>query len=197
MKRKKTLKILICVAVCAMMLFSFGIFASASEGEAVGTAVAEESIFDEIYSLIMENSADILSLLSFIASITVALFYKFALSPMLRGGLDKIAGGVKNISGESAKGYEALLEGQRALEEENGKIKAMLQSTLEVLKDNAGEERMTLEKSLLCVMGAQVNMLNEIFQSSALPVYQKEAVGNMINEMKSELAKNEARVEKV
>ena len=40
-------------------------------------------------------------------------------------------------------------------------------------------------------MHAQVNMLYEIFQSSALPVYQKEAVGNMINEMRSELAKNE------
>jgi hypothetical protein len=57
------------------------------------------------------------------------------------------------------------------------------------------EKDEALQKSLLTVMGAQVNMLNEIFQASALPVYQKEAVGNMINEMKSELMKNERTTE--
>ena len=193
MKKRSTFKILICLGVCIVSLLCLGVCASASEGATVSEG---GSVFDEIYAIVTENSADILSLLSFAASITVALFYKYALSPLIKGGLEKITSGVKTISGESTKGYEALCEAQERLSQRSTEI----EQTLLTLNERVGKisegERERVEKSLLTVIGAQVNMLNEIFQSSALPVYQKEAVGNMINEMKSELAKNEARDEK-
>ena len=193
-KRQGFLKILICCAVFFATLLSLTLTSSASEGGAVAedTAVSEEkNVFDEIYSAICEKSADILSLLSFAASITVAFLYKYALSPLLKGGLEKISSGVKSASGESAKEYESLSTAQASLAQKSEEIENELKRLSEGVGKLCKEKDEALQKSLLTVMGAQVNMLNEIFQASALPVYQKEAVGNMINEMKSELVKNE------
>ena len=196
-KRKNLFKILLCLSICLVCVLSFTLLSSASEGEsvAVGDNVGE-SVFSEIYRLVCENSADILSLLSFAASITVALFCKYALSPLIKGGLDKITSGVKSASGEQKKDYESLVALQKAISEKNLKIEEELSKLSERVGKISDGERQAVEKSLLTVITSQVNMLNEIFQSSALPHYQKEAVGNMINEMKSELAKNEARDKK-
>ena len=163
-------------------------------GEGV-TTESDENIFTEIYRTVTENSADILSLLSFAASVTVALFYKYALSPLIKGGLEKISSGVKDISGESSREYRALTEAQAKIAEREERMEESLASLSKSLCEMQDNEKASLEKNLLTVMHAQVNMLYEIFQSSALPVYQKEAVGNMINEMRSELAKNESTVE--
>jgi hypothetical protein len=173
------------------VILSLSLLASASEGE-VGAIVSDENIFTEIYRAVTENSADILSLLSFAASVTVALFYKYALAPLIKGGLDKISSGVKDISGEHSAEYKKLAECQTALTERSAKIEEDLKQMCEGLKEISKRDSETTQKNLLTVMHAQVNMLYEIFQSSALPVYQKEAVGNMINEMRSELAKNES-----
>lgn len=197
-KRKKLFKILLSVAFALSIFSSVSLFASASEVEAPGEGVtteSDENIFTEIYLAVTENSADILSLLSFAASVTVALFYKYALSPLIKGGLEKISSGVKNISGESSKEYRALAEAQAKIAEREERMEESLASLSRSLCEMQDNEKASLEKNLLTVMHAQVNMLYEIFQSSALPVYQKEAVGNMINEMRSELAKNESTVE--
>ena len=190
MKRKNFFKFLLCLLVGVSVILSISILASASEGE-VGAIVSDENIFTEIYKAVTENSADILSLLSFAASVTVALFYKYALAPLIKGGLDKISSGVKDISGEHSAEYKKLAECQTALAERSAKIEEDLKQMCEGLKEISKRDSETTQKNLLTVMHAQVNMLYEIFQSSALPVYQKEAVGNMINEMRSELAKNE------
>ena len=197
-KRKKLFKILLSVAFALSIFSSVSLFASASEVEAPGEGVtteSDENIFTEIYRTVTENSADILSLLSFAASVTVALFYKYALSPLIKGGLEKISSGVKDISGESSKEYRALAEAQANIAEREERMEESLASLSRSLCEMQDNEKASLEKNLLTVMHAQVNMLYEIFQSSALPVYQKEAVGNMINEMRSELAKNESTVE--
>lgn len=197
-KRKKLFKILLSVAFALSIFSSVSLFASASEVEASGervTTESDENIFTEIYLAVTENSADILSLLSFAASVTVALFYKYALSPLIKGGLEKISSGVKDISGESSKEYRALAEAQAKIAEREERMEESLASLSRSLCEMQDNEKASLEKNLLTVMHAQVNMLYEIFQSSALPVYQKEAVGNMINEMRSELAKNESTVE--
>ncbi|MBQ7356092.1 MAG: hypothetical protein IJW66_01715 [Clostridia bacterium] len=197
-KRKKLFKILLSVAFALSIFSSVSLFASASEVEAPGEGVtteSDENIFTEIYLAVTENSADILSLLSFAASVTVALFYKYALSPLIKGGLEKISSGVKDISGESSKEYRALAEAQAKIAEREERMEESLASLSRSLCEMQDNEKASLEKNLLTVMHAQVNMLYEIFQSSALPVYQKEAVGNMINEMRSELAKNESTVE--
>ena len=190
MKRKNFFKFLLCLLVGVSVILSLSILASASEGE-VGAIVSEENIFTEIYKAVTENSADILSLLSFAASVTVALFYKYALAPLIKGGLDKISSGVKDISGEHSEEYKKLAECQTALAERSAKIEEDLKQMCDGLKEISKRDNEATQKNLLTVMHAQVNMLYEIFQSSALPVYQKEAVGNMINEMRSELAKNE------
>lgn len=194
-KRKRFFKFLLSLAISLSVLSSVTLLASASEaGEptrAVESAQGEENVFTEIYRAVCENSADILSLLSFAASITVALFYKYALSPLIKGGLERISSGVKSISGESSKEYAALSEAQARICANEEKIEEKLSEISESVLSMKDTEKPRLEKSLLTVMQAQVNMLYEIFQSSALPVYQKEAVGNMISEMRSELSKNE------
>ena len=194
-KRKSFFKFLLCLAIALTLLSSVALLASASEGGAAAeeavTAAGEENIFTEIYRAVCENSADILSLLSFAASVTVALFYKYALSPLIKGGLEKISSGVKSISGENSKEYAALAEAQAKLGEKENEINERLSDISKSVLAMHDPEKPKLEKKLLTVMQAQVNMLYEIFQSSALPVYQKEAVGNMISEMRSELSKNE------
>lgn len=194
-KRKRFFKFLLSLAISLSVLSSVMLLASASEaGEpnvALESAQGEENVFTEIYRAVCENSADILSLLSFAASITVALFYKYALSPLIKGGLEKISSGVKSISGDSSKEYAALSEAQARICANEEKIEEKLSEISESVLAMKDTEKPRLEKSLLTVMQAQVNMLYEIFQSSALPVYQKEAVGNMISEMRSELSKNE------
>ena len=85
----------------------------------------------------------------------------------------------------------ALADAQAKISEREGKIEEKLEQMSNNILSIQDPEKPKLEKSLLTVMQAQVNMLYEIFQSSALPVYQKEAVGNMINQMRSELAENE------
>ena len=192
-KRKNFFKILLCLTISLSIISAFSVFSSASEVEpdAEEGYVTEENVFDEIYRAVTENAADILSLLSFAASVTVALFYKYALSPLIKGGLEKISGGVKDISGESKQEYERLCEYTKDLSKDGEELKEGVNSLIESVREIAKKDNADLEKSLLCVMTAQVNMLYEIFQSSALPVYQKEAVGNMINEMRSELSKNE------
>lgn len=194
-KRKRFFKFLLSLAISLSVLSSVTLLASASEaGEpngAVESVQGEENVFTEIYRAVCENSADILSLLSFAASITVALFYKYALSPLIKGGLERISSGVKSISGESSKEYAALSEAQARICANEEKIEEKLSEISESVLAMKDTEKPRLEKSLLTVMQAQVNMLYEIFQSSALPVYQKEAVGNMISEMRSELSKNE------
>ena len=194
-KRKSFFKFLLCLAISLSVLSSLSLITSASEeeemSETVEQAGAEENVFTEIYNAVCENSADILSLLSFAASVTVALFYKYALSPLIKGGLEKISSGVKNISGEHSKEYTALSEAQAKICANEEKIEEKLSEISQSILEVRDVEKPRLEKSLLTVMQAQVNMLYEIFQSSALPVYQKEAVGNMIGEMRSELSKNE------
>lgn len=194
-KRKSFFKFLLCLAISLSVLSSLSLITSASEAEEMSETVeqagAEENVFTEIYNAVCENSADILSLLSFAASVTVALFYKYALSPLIKGGLEKISSGVKNISGEHSKEYTALSEAQAKICANEEKIEEKLSEISQSILDVRDVEKPRLEKSLLTVMQAQVNMLYEIFQSSALPVYQKEAVGNMISEMRSELSKNE------
>lgn len=193
-KRKSFFKFLLCLALTLSVISTVNLFASASEETAVSEVAdggTEENIFTEIYNAVTENSADILSLLSFAASITVALFYKYALSPLIKGGLEKITNGVKDISGEHSKEYKALADAQAKISEREGKIEEKLEQMSNNILSIQDPEKPKLEKSLLTVMQAQVNMLYEIFQSSALPVYQKEAVGNMINQMRSELAENE------
>ena len=194
-KRKSIFKFLLCIAISLSVISSVAIFASASETEepTAETEIeeAEENVFTELYRTVCENSADILSLLSFAASVTVALFYKYALSPLIKGGLEKITSGVKDISGERQKEYLALSEAQANLAEREEKIEKRLEEISESVLAMHDPEKPKLESTLITVMGAQVNMLYEIFQSSALPVYQKEAVGKMINEMRSELSKNE------
>lgn len=194
-KRKSFFKFLLCLAISLSVLSSLSLITSASEAEEMSETVeqagAEENVFTEIYNAVCENSADILSLLSFAASVTVALFYKYALSPLIKGGLEKISSGVKNISGEHSKEYTALSEAQAKICANEEKIEEKLSEISQSILEVRDVEKPRLEKSLLTVMQAQVNMLYEIFQSSALPVYQKEAVGNMISEMRSELSKNE------
>ena len=191
-KRQRIFKILIGTLVGITLLLSLSLAISASEDGAVGESyAAEENIFTEIYTAITENSADILSLLSFVASLSAALFYKYALSPLIKGGLERISSGVKDISGEKSKEYLALIECQKRLDEREGEIEERLDEIKTELSSICDSEKPALEKRLITVMQAQVNMLYEIFQSSALPVYQKEAVGNMINEMRCELSKNE------
>ena len=194
-KRKSFFKFLLCLVISLSVLSSLSLITSASEAEEMSETVeqagAEENVFTEIYNAVCENSADILSLLSFAASVTVALFYKYALSPLIKGGLEKISSGVKNISGEHSKEYTALSEAQAKICANEEKIEEKLSEISKSILEVRDVEKPRLEKSLLTVMQAQVNMLYEIFQSSALPVYQKEAVGNMISEMRSELSKNE------
>ena len=186
--------------------------ANANEAEAVdnitaadGTAEAADdvpekatngtNIFTEIYDACIANAGMILSALSFAVSLALTLIYKKGLIPMISRATGTMKNGIKAI-GESldqSRGETTdMLSGQG---ESIGKIGGELEKIageIKELSDKVGrvEDDMSSRESIRIIMQGQIDMLYDIFMSSALPQYKKDDVGTRISAMKEQLTKN-------
>ena len=208
---KNKLKYLVTALIVAVILSASAVCADAEEmtepsGEeyasvAEGEGGGEENFFSKVYEEISAYSTDILSALTLRGSLTLAVAYKKGLLPLLERSLVTIGNAItkiKDTASESAEQSTALSIGI-----ENKLTRAM--TTLEMLSDKVASLNTALEDSirgekeskrekeeLRIIVEAQIDMLYDIFMSSALPQYQKDAVGERIAKMREAMTPNEA-----
>ena len=198
MKRTKFIKNLITLALCAMMLLGFGTVASAASDSVVEEETTVESapvedtesnVFEELYAAVDEFSGEIASALAFIGSLIVAFAYKRGLMPTVKSGIGAIGGAVSQLK-DSTESYskhqdellaeftERLTRAEEVLEKFGNAIEEIAEKTED--GKHAAEDRANMK----ALMAAQIDMLYDIFMTSSLPQYQKDAVNKRIQGMK-------------
>jgi hypothetical protein len=200
---KKFLKISVFLTLIALVFTLLASTVSASDNATIDTGEGEtyeyeedldfNSVFETVYNTLLENSDKIFSVLAFIASAVIAFLYKKSLMPTVKNSIGTVASALSKFSEESASkigNASDLISGvnKRLLETENllSSLSENLKSLEEQLKDKK-EDTCRLE-SIKKVIGAEVDMLYEIFMTSSLPQYKKEEVGERISKMKKELS---------
>ena len=155
-----------------------------------------ENIFEDIYSAVEAHIGDILSCLAFLSSLAASIGYKRGILPAMHKSI--------RLQEESAALSKQEIHAQSeqmtaAMNDINGKIDDFCDTLAEI------SERETIIEKELCIiengqkkssafeelLSAQVDMLYEIFISSSLPQYQKDAVGERIKKMKELIRENE------
>ena len=212
---KNKLKYLIAIALTALICLGCTVTASAetestpeqAEGvenitdNSAEAPLSDTNFFTRVYTELSEYAAEILCALTFVASLLLAVAYKKGLLPLLERSLVTIGNAItkiKDTASESAEQSTALSIGI-----ENKLTRAM--TTLEMLSDKVASLNTALEDSirgekeskrekeeLRIIVEAQIDMLYDIFMSSALPQYQKDAVGERIAKMREAMTPNEA-----
>lgn len=191
----KTMKKILFVLITILLFTSLFAFTASCESIDTDTAesVAMTNIFEDIYNELLRHSDKILSALAFLASLVLALAYKKGLLPILKGALTKLSDSVTKLREASENASE---DARKALEKAEEKLNlaeekiASLTEKLSLFEEDAeGLKRTGVSiSSIESVIGCQVDLLYQVFMSSSLPLYQKEAVGEKIAEMKRELA---------
>ena len=151
-----------------------------------------ENIFEQIYTLAMENSDKIFSILAFLGTLVVSIGYKSGLIPLLRDALSRLKGEMDVIKADSDKNNRlfgerldktgvAIERIEKALDEnakELSRIEWQFESYEELLRER---------QALKTILEGQMYLLYSIFMSSSLPQYQKDMIGERIEELREEL----------
>ena len=200
----KKIIFLILAAVLTLSLFSLTAFAE-SEGAEVGESAAMtangeaavptdggESFFDQLYGTVMRHADEILSALAFVGSLLIAFAYKRGLLPIIKGALSNMSQATARLKDETKaatdKAAEALAHAGDKLSEAERMLVAMAERLEELnAKLDAARENEERYGEMKLILSSQIDMLYEIFISSSLPAYQKEAIGARISEMKKKL----------
>ena len=157
-----------------------------SEGS--NEASESDNLGEIILSAISDHSGEILSLLAFVGSIILAIAYKLGLTPLVRGALSSMLNSLGVLKESVAKSDEKCSGAVAVLEERIGatedivkRLDEAIASSTEAIK---AEEANSGERAdMRLIMQMQINMLYDIFMTSALPQYEKDAVGERISAM--------------
>ena len=185
---KKILIAVFTLAICSALCLT-----ACAEGT---DATEYKSIFDMAADFVTANCAEILSLLTFVGSLILALTYKNGLLPKLSGALKGIGGSVGELTestersirsiGESIDEVKRVSEGCRTCCNDMSERIDTLDDSLRALKsDGDASERVRL------IIEAQIDMLYDVFMSSTLPQYSKDAVHERISSMRKTLLESE------
>ncbi len=153
---------------------------------------ASDNIFDMLLDGILENADSLFAALAFIGSAFIALAYKKGLLPIIKGSLSALTSAVVTLKEETVSGMESTSTQALLIKEKfesTEKIFSAITDRLDTLGNELSKLDLERERSeaMRSIMSAQVDMLYEIFMSSSLPQYQKDAVGERISEMKKAL----------
>ena len=206
MKRKFIQKLLLALATIAL-LFSLTTAAvsaeeapNASESEltddtaevpsaTVDGEAAEGNFFEDAFTALEGFSSEILCALSFIGSLIIAFAYRKGLLPAVKNGIGTIGnaiGSIKESSETYAKQGEELLslmsERLDRAEKTLAEFERAVAEIAEKSEDGAHAQKDRADMKAL--MSAQIDMLYDIFMTSSLPQYQKDAVSERVREMK-------------
>ena len=192
---KKTLVTILLSTLVIIFTLFFSVKTFAKEeaaGADTAVEISEESVFDELYAWALENADKILSMLAFIGSILTVIAYKKGLLPTLSAALKSI----KKSSEELLKKSEdSILGTEKTLGMLTDKL-AGYENALDSLSaavDSLNQRLMSAEDAqkteliIKDVMLAEIDMLYEIFISSSLPQYAKDAISEKVSKMKKSL----------
>lgn len=158
------------------------------------------NFFGKVYDDLSAYAGEILCALTFVGSLTLALAYKKGLLPLIEKSLLTIGSAITKIKDNAKENEDKCTAINKSIDERlNGATEIIrnLSSKVEMLNDRLCEsiedesEARREKRQLRLVVDAQIDMLYDVFMSSALPQYQKDAVGEKIARMKEALAENE------
>ena len=191
---KKLRKAIILILAIAAVLSVFSLTAFAAEGEdEVSSSV---NVFEAAYGVICENADGIFSALAFISTLFLAFIYKRGLTPYISRGLTTLGDGVGKIKELCEKNGESFGISCEKITEKLASLENTLDlfsGELVTLEERLGSEAKLISDSALMrkILLSQIDMLYELFISSAIPEYQKEAIGERVKKMKEALEENE------
>lgn len=168
------------------------------EENITGSQGAEESnIFTLIYDSAVAHAAEIFSFLSLIGTVIISYLYKKGLIPSVKSALSTMGTAVGSIKESSDKQCQ---EQKLSQENINRRLAEFEQAFLKYEKTlREMESRLIAENEVYTqiersnmLLSSQIDMLYDIFMTSSLPQYQKEATGQRINKMRKELEDYEA-----
>lgn len=189
---KKNLTLILSI----LLIFSL-LSVTAFAAEAADAPMTESNVFDEVYKVILRHSDKILSALAFLASLFLAFAYRSGIIPLIKGGLNTLGTAVSKLKEETDKASEisakTISEAKDKLADTEQTLKA-LTDKLSLLEEKLGLAIEDKERAadMKIILESQIDMLYEIFMSSSIPLFQKEAVGEKITAMKRRLLGSEA-----
>ena len=162
-----------------------------AEDNAAPTAEERDvNFFEKLYDAVRDYISEILCVLAFGGSFLIAVLYKKGLLPLLKSALSAINAAVGKIKEATEKGANADAEKTakitQALDKAYGLIEAQ-SDTLEALEkrlDSLSTDKSEREK-LRLILECEVELLYDIFMSSGLPEYQKDAVAKRLKAIES------------
>ncbi len=159
-----------------------------------------KNFFALIYDKAMNNLSEIFSILAFIGTLAVAFFYKRGMLPLFTKAVNGIGQGISEIRKESERAAEesgikigAIADKLSAVEEAFAAFSSSLAALEEKLESE--EAAISERRKMSVIMSSQVDLLYDIFMSSSLPEYKKEAVGAKFLQMREELNGDDSREE--
>ena len=166
----------------------------------LGENDTDGNLFTRLYSEISSYASEILCALTFVGSMILAFAYKKGLLPLIERSLVSIGnaiGKIKDTTHDSAEktarlseDIEEKLTGATLLLDSLSKRIGALEDSLKESLENESEARLE-KKQLRLVFDTQIDLLYDVFMSSALPQYQKDAVGEKVARMKEALRRDE------
>ena len=211
---KKRFKLIFSLTAAVLLAISLSFSAFASEGEAALTAedstaaadstVTEEAesvnLFEEAYRTAIRHSDELFSALAFLGTVIIAFCYKKGLIPLLTAALKSLGDNVKSLREGSVESLERAGEGVSDISERLAKLENAIElfsADVSALEESLGSEAKLRgdARAQSKILLAQIDMLKDVFISSSLPQYQKDAVNEKVKEMKEELARYEETVE--
>lgn len=190
------MKKILTLILSILLIFSL-LSVTAFAAEAADAPMTESNVFDEVYKVILRHSDKILSALAFLASLFLAFAYRSGIIPLIKGGLNTLGTAVSKLKEETDKASEisakTISEARDKLADTEQTLKA-LTDKLSLLEEKLGLAIEDKERAadMKIILESQIDMLYEIFMSSSIPLFQKEAVGEKITAMKRRLLGSEA-----
>ena len=206
MKKKNKIILIAATLLCIFTIFSVTAFADSDlPGEPPivedstddpSKAESTENVFEDIYNALTEHADKIFAALAFVGTMIVSFAYRKGLIPLLGNAIKSLNGSVETIKEN----------GTALVKSTDDRFLSLCQNMQNVLDSNDAATKSVDEineklnsidimakkyDKMQFVLESQIDMLYAIFISSSLPQYQKEEVGNKINQMKEELAKYE------
>ena len=196
---KNKLKYLLVTVLLIAFSCCLTVTASAEEVTEEATEIAEDNIFSAVYGEIANYASEILCAMTFAGSLILAFAYKKGLMPLVKGSLLSIGNAITKIKDDTTENAEKNAKLGESLEIglENAKI------TLDALAEKISDLDLTLKEKLeyedeakrekeefKLILTSQIDMLYDIFMTSALPQYQKDAVGERVAKMKGAIGEN-------
>ncbi|MBR3805353.1 MAG: hypothetical protein IKJ13_00750 [Clostridia bacterium] len=201
--KQKTKILITAFILCFIMSFAFSVSANndtevtvdlsglTQESESTENDFTENP-FALIYDTTLMYASEILSLMSFIGTLIISYFYRRGLLPSVKGVLGNMSTSVMKLKETSDKEIESRKEENTKIEKRLDVFDSALKNQSELI--SSLESRLIAEKDIYkqrersnLILSSQIEMLYEIFMSSSLPQYQKEAMGEKINKMRKEL----------